>query len=215
MINSCVDDNDTLWLLGGGRLWDRRCYNDVWKTGDGISWELVNAAAPWQSRYWHNVAWFDHKMWVLCGISNQTNSAETWYSSDGKEWYELKNPKYADRHAGSATVFNNYLWLMCGIISNDVWRLRNTTSSNIIEGENSRDGFGIFPNPSRGSFTIDFGGIRSGTIEIYNALGERIFIESGLLYSGKIINLKNQESGVYLVKVDDGAMVNCRKLVVE
>ncbi len=215
VINSCVDDNDTMWLLGGGRLWDRRCYNDVWKTADGITWEIVNAAAPWQSRYWHNVAWFDNKMWVLCGISDQTNSAETWYSSDGIQWYELKNPKYADRHAASATVFNNYLWLMCGIISNDVWRLRNTTSSDITEGENFQTAFDIFPNPSKGIFTFNFTDMRSGTIEVFNALGERIFIESGSLYPGKILDLRNNESGVYLVKVKDGEMVSSRKLVIE
>ena len=70
VLGSCVDDDDTLWLLGGGRLWDRRCYNDVWKTGDGVAWEQVTAAAPWAPRYWHNVAWFDHRMWVICGGVN-------------------------------------------------------------------------------------------------------------------------------------------------
>ncbi len=214
ILNSCVDDNDTIWLLGGGRLWDRRCYHDVWKTGDGISWELVNESAPWQARYWHNVAWYDNKMWVLCGISDQTNSAETWYSSNGIDWYELKHPKYADRHAASVTVFNNYLWMMTGIISNDCWRLRNTLINSVDEKKSTDKSLIIYPNPSSGSFQIQKGSNYSSYI-IYNEAGQKI--QQGNFTKSKVaetISVK-AKNGIYFIMVyDDSGNVVTKKLIV-
>ncbi len=209
VINSCVDDNDTLWLLGGGRLNDRRCFNDVWKTGDGINWELVNPAAPWQSRYWHTVAWFDNKMWVLCGISNQTNNAETWYSKNGIDWYELKNPKYMDRHAASTTVYDNSLWLMTGIISNDAWRLRNTTFTSVEETVFTEPQILVYPNPATSQLRIRSSNQMISSVIIYDLLGKEILKRENIFSANCSLNIAHFNAGIYLVKIktEEGEVV--------
>ncbi len=180
MLNSCVDNQDTLWLLGGGRLNDRRCYNDVWKTGDGTNWELVLATAPWQSRYWHNVAWYDNKMWVICGIVNQTDNNETWYSSNGIDWYELKQPKYSARHAASVTVYDNALWLMAGIASDNCWKLTNQSPTWVDDSEKSEESIIIYPNPNNGRFQV----IAPNKFLFYEVFGSTgNFIQSGNIHS--------------------------------
>ncbi|MBP7515354.1 MAG: hypothetical protein KA791_12445 [Flavobacteriales bacterium] len=194
VINSCVDDDDTLWLLGGGRLNDRRCFNDVWKTGDGINWERVLEAAPWDPRYWHTVAWFDHKMWVICGIAHQTNAADVWYSSDGLDWRELKHSPFADRHAASTTVFDNSLWLMCGIISNDAWRLRNITVPLTVDAAVEPVGLPRwYPVPSDGRVRCDE---HHRSAIVRNGLGQTVLTVG----PGNTIDLRSLSPGIYSVR---------------
>lgn len=194
VLNSCVAGDSTAWLLGGGRLWDRACYNDVWKTTDGVDWELVNDSAPWAPRYWHTVAWYDNNMWVLCGIVEQTNNAETWYSSDGITWYELKYPKYLDRHAASTTVYDNALWLMSGIGSNDSWKLVNTTppiADNIAEHNIA---IHMYPNPADTYLRVD---CDVQSVQLIDITGRQI----PLPFSEKIIDVSSIDPGIYVIAI--------------
>jgi Concanavalin A-like lectin/glucanases superfamily/Secretion system C-terminal sorting domain len=195
MLNSCVDDNGNMWLLGGGRLWDRRCYNDVWKTADGINWELITASAPWKPRYWHNVAWFDNKLWVMNGMASQTDNNETWYSENGTDWYELKNPKQMIRHAASTTVYDHALWMMAGINSNDVWRLQNQLTLGVSNLE-TEELVSIYPNPfsDEAVFQINATDYTNLQLTITDAQGKllrtiavqqhQVIVEKGVLKSG-------------------------------
>jgi hypothetical protein len=55
---------DELFLTGGFGGWSRespdwdgeRSLGDVWKTADGVTWELMTSSAPWGARAWHTVA---------------------------------------------------------------------------------------------------------------------------------------------------------------
>ncbi|MGL5890151.1 MAG: LamG-like jellyroll fold domain-containing protein, partial [Bacteroidia bacterium] len=117
-VNTCVDSAGQIWMLGGSNEGDRRSYNEVWKTADGINWTLVNESAPWGGRYWHTTAWFDNKIWLMGGMATAYEMNDVWYSADGITWHELKtttgNVPAATRHAQSTTVFDNALWYMCG-----------------------------------------------------------------------------------------------------
>lgn len=205
VLNSCVDDDGTMWLLGGGRLWDRRCYNDVWKTTDGITWEQVMAAAPWAPRYWHNVAWFDDKLWVTCGIVDQTNAADTWYSADGLEWHQLMHPRYDARHASSVTVFEDALWQMTGIGSNDCWRLRNMTSPTTRVDEHTTLQARVYPNPTSGIMHV---GAEFTQATLRSSTGVLVPI----VRNGTTLDLSHLPDGVYLLSLQlrDGSMTNQR-----
>jgi hypothetical protein len=73
-----------------------------------------------------------------------------------------------------------------------------------------------FPNPSTRNFTLKFGQYLSkGSIEIYDAIGEKVWNENIYNESKKEINLKNCSSGIYFVKVFDGEKSYCKKLIVE
>ncbi|HRH67907.1 MAG TPA: T9SS type A sorting domain-containing protein [Flavobacteriales bacterium] len=205
VLNSCVDDAGNLWLLGGGRLWDRRCYNDVWKTDDGINWEQVLAAAPWAPRYWHNVAWFDGKLWVTCGVVDQTNAADTWYSPDGVEWHQLMHPRYDARHASSVTVFDNALWQMAGIISNDCWRLRNVASPIMHIEERTDAQLHLYPNPTNGIVHVE-------TDLTWVTLLTSTGLSAPITRRGNELDLSALPAGVYILSVQhsDGSMNNRR-----
>lgn len=158
-LQQTVDANDTLWMLGGGRLWDRRCWNDVWKTADGINWERVLETAPWDPRYWHSTSYYDGKLWVIGGVVEQTDANDVWYSADGRAWHQLMHSPFGIRHAASATTYGDALWLMCGINSNDVWRLRNQTGNPLGWRESpTAPAVSLYPNPTSGLLhaTVDF-----------------------------------------------------------
>ena len=71
-----------IWLLGGG-LYDtpgrpaRDFRNDVWRSRDGVGWELVLAEAPWAARQYHDCAVFDNKLWVCEGYGLERGSSMT------------------------------------------------------------------------------------------------------------------------------------------
>lgn len=129
MIGGSVIFKDRMWVLGGG-TYDtpqhpqRKFYNDVWSSPDGVNWQRHAEHAPWKARQYHEVAVFDDKMWVLEGW-NQTNRNDVWYSSDGATWHELPNTPWKPRHAASVFVTRDALWIVAGNnMESDVWKLQ-------------------------------------------------------------------------------------------
>jgi len=86
-------------------------------------------------------------------------------------------------------------------------------------------GYTIYPNPSKGIFTIALGhAVRqladqaSQTITIYNALGETVYIEPLKQVQGDYeINLSNQPNGVYLYRIlnSDATLLGSGKIIVQ
>ena len=128
MIGGSAVFRDRIWILGGGtydtpKQPQRRFYNDVWSSPDGIQWERHVDSAPWPARQYHEVAVFDNRLWVLEGW-NRSNRNDVWYSSDGVHWHELPNTPWAPRHAASVFVYGGALWMVAGNnMQSDVWRL--------------------------------------------------------------------------------------------
>lgn len=117
-----------LWILGGGTYDtpttpERRFYNDVWSTDNGVNWTCHTEHAAWEPRQYHEVAVWDDKMWVMEGW-NRTNRNDVWYSSDGVTWTELPGTPWAPRHAASVFVHDDALWMVAGNnMQPDVWKL--------------------------------------------------------------------------------------------
>jgi len=128
MIGGGVVFRGRMWLLGGG-TYDtpttpqRRFYNDVWSSADGVDWQRHLEHAPWEPRQYHDVAAWDDRMWVMEGW-NQSNRRDVWCSPDGVSWTELPNTPWAPRHAASVFVYDDALWMVAGNnMSPDVWKL--------------------------------------------------------------------------------------------
>jgi hypothetical protein len=79
-----------------------------------------------------------------------------------------------------------------------------------IEDLFSANEMAIYPNPAKDYFTIQ-SQIKSGLIEIYNTLGEKIY--SVKLSSEKVI--LNQPTGIYFVKLTDGDKSCSQKLIIQ
>lgn len=120
--------DDRLWIIGGGTYNtpqhpDRRVYNDVWHSADGVTWERAVEHAPWAPREFHDVAAWDGRLWVLGGWSGESRS-DVWHSADGVHWEELPGTPWAPRHGAGVFVHREALWVVAGShLEADVWRL--------------------------------------------------------------------------------------------
>ena len=123
-----------MWVLGGG-TYDtpttpqRKFYNDVWSSDDGVHWTRHIEHAPWEPRQYHDVAVFDDKLWVMEGFDGRSNRNDVWYSADGVNWHELPGTPWKPRHAASVFVHEDALWMVVGNnMEPDVWKLVRTGS---------------------------------------------------------------------------------------
>ena len=124
--------NDRVYIMGGGNYdpeyWG---YNDVWSSADGIHWRQETPRAGWHERIWFSSVVYRDCMWVMGGWSGNPskNWDDVWYSTDGKNWTELKTDgvKWKERHEHSAFVFQDKIWIAGGMtppLVNDVWSLK-------------------------------------------------------------------------------------------
>ncbi|MDF1745336.1 MAG: LamG domain-containing protein [Gimesia sp.] len=131
MIGGNVVFKDRMWILGGGtydtpQTPQRKYFNDVWSSEDGVKWQSHSKTTPWEPRQYHEVAAFDGRMWVLEGYA-RGNRNDVWHSDDGVNWYEIPDTPWKPRHAASVYVFNNALWMVAGNnMQSDVWKLVRT-----------------------------------------------------------------------------------------
>ena len=81
------------------------------------------------------------------------------------------------------------------------------------------DNLSIYPNPSRGSFTILFDDASSNLVEldIFDLSGRYVFKKSYETYSSfnQNIDLKGVSSGMYLVQIKDGNRTITKKIILE
>ncbi|MEX2558921.1 MAG: hypothetical protein WD403_03355, partial [Pirellulales bacterium] len=129
MIGGSAVFQGRMWILGGGTYDtpgapERKFYNDVWSSADGVRWQRHVEQAPWEPRQYHEVAVFDDRLWVLEGYYN-ANRNDVWHSSDGLDWHELPDTPWAPRHAASVFVHDGALWMVAGNnMQPDVWKLQ-------------------------------------------------------------------------------------------
>jgi hypothetical protein len=119
-----------IWILGGGtydtpKVPQRKFFNDVWSSADGVNWKCHVEKAPWFPREYHDVAVFDDRMWVMEGYDGEGgNRKDVWHSADGVNWTEIPDTPWAPRHAASVFVHDNALWMVAGNnMTPDVWKL--------------------------------------------------------------------------------------------
>ncbi|MCF7943826.1 MAG: hypothetical protein K9L21_05300 [Spirochaetia bacterium] len=85
-----------MWVIGGYDSTvrgDKDCYlEDVWKSTDGITWELVAERTEWSGRRGHALAVFQDELYLIGGfaVEEETGlrgySNEVWKSADGVRW---------------------------------------------------------------------------------------------------------------------------------
>jgi hypothetical protein len=79
--------------------------------------------------------------------------------------------------------------------------------------------FALYPNPSRGRFTVQMNQVQSSQIDIavYDMRG-RLLHNQSYEHAGSFaeeIEIQNPQSGIYLVKISDGNRTETKKLIME
>jgi hypothetical protein len=101
-------------------------FNDVWRSADGITWEQMNEAAPWEPRAGLSAAVLGEHIYVLAGSQNDDTSIvgaggpariyyqDVWRSTDGAEWELMTEAAPWEPRAGAATVVRDDLLFLFG-----------------------------------------------------------------------------------------------------
>jgi len=131
-----------IWVMGGVSGYgtpQETYYNDVWSSPNGFSWKAETPSAAWSPRMWSSAITHDDKIFVIDGWNRTAwpdqygNVSEIWFSSNGKNWFELKSEQlWEARHASlSVSDGEGGVLLMAGYghggvkrIHNDVWNLK-------------------------------------------------------------------------------------------
>jgi len=102
--------------------------------------------------------------------------------------------------------------------SNDLLVIEKQTEQgiNTVQHKNISN---LYPNPNNGIFTLQYPGINNPSrIEIYNMLGEKVYVENiSSVNNNTIINLGFQSKGIYLYRLtsEDGSIVSSGKFIIE
>ncbi|MBI2951145.1 hypothetical protein HYY27_03575 [bacterium] len=103
--------------------------NDVWRSGDGVTWEQTAEAALWAPRMWAPAVSYAGRLWVVGGYDNvnSRNLGDVWCTGDGRTWRQFgSGTAFKGRHASSLYVYEGSLWMVAGNtwpVVNEVWRL--------------------------------------------------------------------------------------------
>lgn len=150
---------DHIFVLGGSQNDDasiigengpeRLYFNDVWRSVDGASWELMTSSAPWEPRAGGALVAFDEALYLLGGEDGFTCSPlpdcdapyfnDVWRSVDGAEWELITEsagwsprPGHVCKELGGQLVcFGGF-----GLIENplDVWSSPDGSEWTLLDG---------------------------------------------------------------------------------
>ena len=106
---------DSLWVLSQERLW--RSY-------DGIAWELIQGNGLWGARGWPGFVAFRDKLWIIGGSNNsepQTCFADVWSSADGANWRQiLAQAPWSPRLWATITTHQDRIWMLGGRLQGEI-----------------------------------------------------------------------------------------------
>ncbi len=96
--------------------------------------------------------------------------------------------------------------------------LDTTVSTGINTIQEVGNGVRVYPNPSKGEFTIQ-SSVVSGqlSVGVYNMLGEKVFSEFNIQNPTFNIDLSSRPSGIYLYRItsQDGSLIGQGKLTIQ
>ena len=150
--------NGYIWLIGGFCKIDDPQYpgskisqylNDVYKSSNGIDWQLVTANAKFLKRENAVVLNYKNYLWVIGGHNAENGNVffnDVWKSSDGVDWILVTgNANFQKRAEFAGFVFKNDMWIIGGNGSmsylRDIWKSSdgiNWTPVNDCAGFSSR-----------------------------------------------------------------------------
>ncbi len=137
------------------------------------------------------------------------NWATEWQNSHtvNVDWYNCSSahsqPLNANRKAYAAW------WLWASLAG---WN----QITGITNAERNSQVVSVFPNPSNGKFIFTANNNSINAIEIYNAMGTKVFSSSDFkLIPFNEINLSEFAKGIYFIKIDGGKKIYSEKIVIQ
>lgn len=117
-----VVHDHSIWVMGGNLRTDGVVKsNDVWKSEDGSSWQLIQTNAAWSERADYTALSYEDSLYVLGGAEWDPNEGDiaplndVWSTTNGSDWTsKTDNAAWSDRDFHGAAVHNGEMWIMGG-----------------------------------------------------------------------------------------------------
>lgn len=118
----------------------------------------------------------------------------------------------------SNTIFISNVIPLMSVIATPPTVMTNTLcfTNSVMEPSIIENEIAITPNPSNGNFNILLNtSVGAGAIEIFNSIGQTVYLKEFVNTKITPVNLANVVSGIYFVKVNIGESSYCRKIIIE
>jgi len=104
---------------------------------------------------------------------------------------------------GNASSGNEVPFTLC----NEIWKRLNHVICEPTQIENTRlrPDIKLFPNPTTDELNVTGFSTNNSVLEIRDALGKIVFRETSVFTDGILIRTGNWPTGLYLLRVTDGA----------
>ncbi|WP_338762181.1 M43 family zinc metalloprotease [Bernardetia sp. ABR2-2B] len=125
---------------------------------------------------------------------------------EGKGWERKSNGDWLSYAANRGQNYSNAISV---ILSPD--EVLGTDDKNLNDLVN------LYPNPNKGSFSLETQNLRVESIEIYNSIGQIIYQKDvpNTFISNFDINLKRPSNGMYLVRIQTQKGIITQKLIIQ
>ncbi|MGW8324071.1 MAG: PKD domain-containing protein [Desulfobacterales bacterium] len=149
-----VSVGDYIYMTGGNTDAAGTRIAEVWRTKDGISWELLTDNPGWAARAAHGFVYYLNKFWVFGGSTNGGFLNDVWSSDDCITWVqESAGVAWSTRHEFAYCLHKGQIYLSGGYRSTG-WRNDTYRTSDMINW-NAR---GVLGNTVREHVMLSFSG---------------------------------------------------------
>jgi len=143
--------------------------------------------------------------------NNYMQSFVPTYSWEPINWSNIPNLTTICADSFEVTALQNFL-TSCAITQ----PITISTNCALENSEFNTTSFSVYPNPSKGIFTVECEhNIQNGVVEIYTLLGQKVFSEHIVDTHNKIISIQNISKGTYILKVVDNNTTAYKKLIID
>ncbi|MFN3969393.1 endonuclease [Flavobacterium sp.] len=131
-----------------------------------------------------------------------------WNQSDPRDDFEMNRNNYIYTWQVNRNPFIDY-----PLLADYIWGANagQTWFASLSTNENQTVNYSVYPNPAKESFTV-FGINTAATIELYNSLGMKVFVQK---FTGETNIVPNVSSGIYLAKITSDNKTVVKKLVIQ
>jgi len=226
LVKSMVVYNGALYVAGFFSKSDGNAGNNI-QRWNGTQWSDVGGGTDWEI---YNLMVFNNKLYAMGDFYNAggvpASSIAEW---DGSKWCGLGDT--FDNGVGTSCIYKDTLYIGGGF-----WTINADSISYIAKwmGGNYVDTCGndatginevkeknvvinVYPNPSNGNFIFDFDKPITGTLEIYNITGQKVYQQT-LQTEKAEINLENLPNGMYFYRAissNTGSLIGEGKVVIQ
>lgn len=209
-----------------------QCYNLANVSGPTINFDMkYDLEENWDVVYIEYTTDFG-ATWNVLGTktSGWYNSDRTLASSGGNDCYNCPGAQWTGTNTTNTnysyplTALNNETNVIFRIVFHSdeaVNQLGVNIDNFVINGTLAADSFMlnneivVYPNPSKGMFTVNLGTLEAENIEVYDISGKKVLVKENISAVETNLDLTAAAQGIYFVKINSDSQAVVKRIVKE